>query len=60
MNFSRYSGLLDDVRTRYGVDSFKFDAGEINYVTVVPNFELFTPMQNLGYYTRHYAECAFR
>ncbi|CAK8688185.1 myogenesis-regulating glycosidase-like [Clavelina lepadiformis] len=55
-----YSGLLDDVRTRYGVDSFKFDAGEINYVTVVPNFELFTPMQNLGYYTRHYAECAFR
>ena len=57
--YFRYAGLLENVKSTYGVDSFKFDAGEINYVTAVPDFQTFTDLQNVGVYTQKYAECAF-
>uniref|UniRef100_H2YWD7 Glycoside hydrolase family 31 N-terminal domain-containing protein n=1 Tax=Ciona savignyi TaxID=51511 RepID=H2YWD7_CIOSA len=55
-----YANSLENVRKTYGVDSFKFDAGEINYVTAVPNFETSMKLDNLGYYTQYYSECAAR
>lgn len=56
----RYASLLQNVRSTYGVDSYKFDAGEINYVTVTPQFETHMEMENLGTFTQKYAECAYK
>ena len=59
-SFSRYAKSLESLKSTYGVDSFKFDAGEINYITVIPEFRTDLEMQNLGTYTQKYGECAFR
>lgn len=58
--YYRYETILKKVQSDYGVDSFKFDAGEINYVTGVPNYQLHENVANLGRYTQYYAECAAR
>jgi len=56
----RYVSLLENVRSTYGIDSFKFDAGEVNYVTSIPFYKTHKEMDNVGYYTQFYAECASR
>ncbi|XP_061408934.1 myogenesis-regulating glycosidase-like [Lethenteron reissneri] len=55
---SWYVAKLEHVRTTYGIDSFKFDAGEINYLP--PRFVTLAPMVNPGIYTKLYAETAAR
>nr|XP_018667420.1 myogenesis-regulating glycosidase-like [Ciona intestinalis] len=55
-----YYSLLEKVRSTYGVDSFKFDAGEINYITAVTDYRTHETLDNLGSYTQYYSECAAR
>lgn len=56
-----YFSKLDDVRKTYGVDSFKFDAGELNYIYGIDNYELDVyPSNDPGYYTQKYVECVAR
>nr|XP_039252617.1 myogenesis-regulating glycosidase-like [Styela clava] len=55
-----YVSNLEKVRQRYGVDSFKFDAGEINYLTSIPDYQTHEFLKNPGTYTTDYAACAHR
>merc|ERR1712136_31403 len=55
-----YESLLSKVKEDFGVDAFKFDAGEINYVINIPNFKTHEVLNHPGKYTQYYAECAAR
>lgn len=55
-----YYQNLETFRKSTGVDSFKFDAGEINYVTKIKDYETKKFLRNLGDYTKDYGECARR
>ena len=55
---SWYLARLDALRTRYGVDSFKFDAGESN---LMPSWRLpSTSLDNPNEYTRLFVDIAYR
>lgn len=60
MFFLRYVEILEKTREKYGVDSFKFDAGEINYLTAITDFQTHEEIVNIGKFTSDYAECAYR
>ena len=51
---------MSKVKEDFGVDAFKFDAGEINYVINIPNFKTHEVLNHPGKYTQYYAECAAR
>lgn len=55
-----YYGNLQNIRTSVGVDSFKFDAGEVNYVSKISGYQTETFLRNLGDYTLEYNECSHR
>ncbi|XP_064614431.1 LOW QUALITY PROTEIN: myogenesis-regulating glycosidase-like [Liolophura sinensis] len=54
-----YSQRLRKIQQDYGVDSFKFDGGEIGYLPM--NFKTFRPLKNPGEYTTLYNKliCSF-
>lgn len=53
--------MLEEVKTTYGVDSFKFDAGELNYIYNIEDYTLSKlPHNDLGFYTKKYVECVSR
>ena len=47
-----YSGHLQRFRKEFGVDSFKFDAGEVSYLP--PRLKTAEPLHNLNRYTMLY------
>ncbi|XP_064614320.1 myogenesis-regulating glycosidase-like [Liolophura sinensis] len=49
-----YSKRLRNIQQDYGVDSFKFDAGELVYLPM--NFKTFRPMKTPGEYTTLYGK----
>jgi len=56
-----YHNMLEEVKTTYGVDSFKFDAGELNYIYNIEDYTLSKlPHNDLGFYTKKYVECVSR
>jgi len=53
-----FLGKLKHLRTRYGVDSFKFDAGESS---LMPKWRLpSVALDNPNEYTRHFVDIAYR
>ncbi|XP_078702737.1 myogenesis-regulating glycosidase-like [Branchiostoma floridae x Branchiostoma belcheri] len=48
---------LEELRTNFTIDSFKFDGGEAQYLPDV-NYRTYTTYTNPNYYTRDYAEMA--
>ena len=54
-----YKTLLDFVKAVYGVDSFKFDAGETTYLPKSGLEFAKDPIQNPGVYTTAYSQVAF-
>lgn len=51
-----FSSQLRSLRSRYGVSSFKFDAGETNYLPW--KFSTRTPIRDPSFFTRRYTEMA--
>ncbi|KAK1176616.1 myogenesis-regulating glycosidase-like [Acipenser oxyrinchus oxyrinchus] len=51
-----YLSNLKDLKSKYGVASFKFDAGETSYLP--EQFSTFTPLPDPSYFTRRYTEMA--
>uniref|UniRef100_A0A673M3U4 Si:ch211-117c19.1 n=1 Tax=Sinocyclocheilus rhinocerous TaxID=307959 RepID=A0A673M3U4_9TELE len=58
VNFARdwYALNLRTLKNKYGVASFKFDAGETSYLP--QQFSTFVPLQDPSTFTRHYTEMA--
>jgi len=51
-----FSDRLRQFSEQFGVDSFKFDAGEVNYLP--PNWRTAQPLSNPNHYTSLYANMA--
>lgn len=51
-----FSSQLRSLRSKYGVSSFKFDAGETNYLPW--KFSTRTPIRDPSFFTRRYTEMA--
>lgn len=54
---ARFAGRLARLKSRYGVHSFKFDAGETSWIPSAGRTHL--PLDNPNDYTRRFAELAF-
>jgi len=54
-----YKELLEKVKTRYDIDSFKFDAGETSYLPKAGLKYAKDPKQNPGEYTTAYSQVAY-
>lgn len=55
-----YEGILEEVKSSYGVDSFKFDAGETTYLPESGLQFAAEPKFNPGDYTTLYSKAAFK
>ena len=53
--------MLEQVKADYGVESYKFDAGELNYIYTINSYQYHDYVVNdPGWYTQKYVECCAR